>query len=325
MTSVGIIANPRAGKDIRRLVAHGSILDTQEKVYIVRRAILGLEGAGVDEVVFFPDPASIGMKALAGINGGLRILPRFLEMSIYDEPADSTRAAKLMHEQGIACVIVIGGDGTKRVVTKGCGPMPLVPLSTGTNNAFPRFLESTLAGLAAGYYAARRLSWEEFTLPTKRLNLYRNGAFEDVALVDVAVCDYQFIGARALWEVPRLKEIFLTQGQPTNIGLASLGGMVHPIRAQEDGGLYLQLGENGRSITAPIAPGLVVPVGIRSHRLMQAGARVPISFTPSILALDGEREIVVNAGDQWEIELSWDGPRVLNIEKVMDAARGAGD
>jgi predicted polyphosphate/ATP-dependent NAD kinase len=42
MSSVGIIANPRAGKDIRRLVAHGSILDTQEKVYIVRRAILGL-------------------------------------------------------------------------------------------------------------------------------------------------------------------------------------------------------------------------------------------------------------------------------------------
>ena len=324
MTSVGIIANPRAGKDIRRLVAHGSILDTQEKVYIVRRAILGLEGAGVDEVVFFPDPSGIGVKALAGIDSTLRIIPRFLEMSIYDEPADSTRAAKLMHEQGIACVIVIGGDGTNRVVTKGCGPMPLVPLSTGTNNAFPRFLESTLAGLAAGYYAARRLPWEEFTLPTKRLNLYRNGAFEDVALVDVAVCDYQFIGARALWEVPRLKEIFLTQGQPTNIGLASLGGMVHPIRPQEDGGLYLQLGENGRSITAPIAPGLVVSVAIRSHKLMHTGARVPVSFTPSILALDGEREIVVNAGDQWEIELSWDGPRVLNIEKVMDAARGAG-
>jgi hypothetical protein len=97
--------------------------------------------------------------------------------------------------------------------------------------------------------------------------------------------------------------------------------MVHPIRPQEDGGLYLQLGENGRLITAPIAPGLVVPVAIRSHTLMQAGARVPISFTPSILALDGEREIVVNAGEHWEIELSWGGPRVLNIEKVMDAAR----
>src|SRR5205814_132640 len=94
---------------------------------------------------YLPNPQKIMEAALAGIDGGLRILPRFLEMSIYDEPADSTRAAKLMHEQGIACAIVIGGDGTNRVVTKGCGPMPLVPLSTGTNNAFPRFLESTLA------------------------------------------------------------------------------------------------------------------------------------------------------------------------------------
>jgi len=321
MTSVGIIANPRAGKDIRRLVAHGSILDTQEKVYIVRRAVLGLEGAGVDEVVFFPDPVGIGIKALAGISETLRIKPRFLEMPVYDEAADSTRAAKLMHEQGVACVIIIGGDGTNRVVTKGCGTLPLVPLSTGTNNAFPRFLESTLAGLAAGYYAARHLPWEEFTVPTKRLDLYRNGIFEDVALVDVAVCDYQFIGARALWEVERLKELFLTQGQPTNIGLASIGGMVHPIRPRDAGGLYVRLGGNGRSVTAAIAPGLVTPVGIQSHMLMSIGSRVPISFTPSILALDGEREILVNTDDRWDIELSWSGPRVLDIERVMEAAR----
>jgi len=300
---------------------HGSILDTQEKVYIVRRAILGLDGAGVDEVVFFPDPVGIGLKALSGINEPLRLKPRFLEMSVYDEAADSTRAAKLMHEQGVACVIVIGGDGTNRVVTKGCSSMPLMPLSTGTNNAFPRFLESTLAGLAAGHYAARRLAREEFTVPTKRLDLYKDGVLEDVALVDVAVCDYQFIGARALWEVERLKELFLTQGQPTNIGMASIGGMLHPIRPQDDGGLYVQLGIGGRSITAAIAPGLVTSVGIRRHAVMQLGTRVPINFVPSILALDGEREILVNAADHWEVGLSWDGPRVLDIEKVMEAAR----
>src|SRR5262245_35498411 len=324
MISVGIIANPRAGKDIRRLVAHGSVLDTQEKVYIVRRAILGMDGAGVDEVVFLPDPAGIGFKALSGITEPLRLKPRFLEMSVYDEAADSTRAAKLMHEQGVSCVIVIGGDGTNRVVAKGCGTTPLIPLSTGTNNAFPRFLESTLAGLAAGHYAALRLPWEEFTVPTKRLNLYRNGAFEDVALIDVAVCDYQFIGARALWEVQRLKELFLTQGQPTNIGMASIGGMVHPIRPRDEGGLYLQLANNGRSIIATIAPGLVASVGVRNHTFMQIGTRVPVQFTPSVLALDGEREIMVNSGDHWEIDLSWEGPRVLDIEKVMDAARGSG-
>lgn len=321
MTSVGIIANPRAGKDIRRLVAHGSVLDTQEKVYIVRRAIMGLNGAGVDEVVFFPDPVGIGGKALSGVTDTLHIKPRFLEMSVYDEAADSTRAAQLMNEQGVSCAIVIGGDGTSRVVAKGSANMPLIPLSTGTNNAFPRFLESTLAGLAAGYYAARRFDWETFSLPTKRLNLYRNGQFEDIALVDVAVCDYQFVGARALWEVDRLKELFLTQGMPTNIGMASIGGMVQPIHPREEGGVYLQLGKKGKPVVAAIAPGLVTEVGVRAHTLMRLGQRLPVTFIPSILALDGEREIVVTTEDQWEIAFSWEGPRVLDIERVMEAAR----
>ena len=48
---------------------------------------------------------------------------------------------------------------------------------------------------------------------------------------------------------------------------------------------------------------------------------MPVTFTPSIIALDGERELVVNSDDRWEVALSWDGPRVLDIEKVMDAAR----
>ena len=135
------------------------------------------------------------------------------------------------------------------------------------------------------------------------------------------VCDYQFIGARAVWEAERLKELFLTQGQPTNIGLASIGGMLHPIRPVDDGGLYIRFGGNTRSINAPIAPGMVVPVPIQQHALIQHGTRIPVSYKPSIIALDGERELVVNADDQWEIALSWDGPRVLNIEKVMDAAR----
>ena len=323
MAAVGIIANPRAGKDIRRLVAHGSILDTQEKVYIVRRAILGIQGAGAREVVLFPDPANIAAKALSGIENELAMTARFLDMSVFDEAGDSTRAARLMREQGVACVIVIGGDGTNRMVTKGSGAMPLVPLSTGTNNAFPQFLESTLAGLAAGYYAAHGFPADTCTRASKRLDLYCNGALHDVALVDAAVCDYQFIGARAVWEVDRLKELFLTQGQPTNIGLASIGGMLHPVSPAEDGGLFVAFGDGGPRLTAPIAPGMVVSVPVRRHTPMQPGDRLPVRFAPSIIALDGERELVVNAEDRWEVELSWNGPRVLEIDKVMHAARQA--
>ena len=42
---------------------------------------------------------------------------------------------------------------------------------------------------------------------------------------------------------------------------------------------------------------------------------------PSIIALDGERELTVNKDDEWQIQLSWDGPKVLDIEKVMAASR----
>jgi hypothetical protein len=83
----------------------------------------------------------------------------------------------------------------------------------------------------------------------------------------------------------------------------------------------VQLGDGATAVTAAIAPGLVTSVGIRSHAPMAIGDRVPVRFKPSILALDGERELPVNAQDEWEVELSWDGPRVLDIEKVMNAVR----
>ena len=43
MATVGIIANPASGKDIRRLVAHASVFDNNEKINIVRRVLLGLD------------------------------------------------------------------------------------------------------------------------------------------------------------------------------------------------------------------------------------------------------------------------------------------
>ena len=42
MRTAAIMANPVSGKDIRRLVAHGSVFDNQEKVRMTRRLLLGL-------------------------------------------------------------------------------------------------------------------------------------------------------------------------------------------------------------------------------------------------------------------------------------------
>ncbi len=62
MATVGIIANPAAGKDIRRLVAQASVFDNTEKVNIVRRVLLGLEAVGVEQVIFMPDPLASGQE-----------------------------------------------------------------------------------------------------------------------------------------------------------------------------------------------------------------------------------------------------------------------
>ena len=60
---VGIIANPASGKDIRRLVAHGSVFDNNEKINIIQRVLLGLDALGVDRALAMPDIAGLARQA----------------------------------------------------------------------------------------------------------------------------------------------------------------------------------------------------------------------------------------------------------------------
>lgn len=77
-------------------------------------------------------------------------------------------AMKLMAETGIGCVVTLGGDGTNRAAAKGSRSVPLVPVSTGTNNVFPVLVEGR-----------RCYSWPVATsvlcrlpLPVLLMNLY---------------------------------------------------------------------------------------------------------------------------------------------------------
>ena len=74
-TLVGIIANPASGKDIRRLVAHGSTFDNNEKINIVRRVLLGLDAAGISEVAYLPDTYGIVERAAAAATPRLSLTP----------------------------------------------------------------------------------------------------------------------------------------------------------------------------------------------------------------------------------------------------------
>jgi predicted polyphosphate/ATP-dependent NAD kinase len=324
VTTVGIIANPASGKDIRRLIAHGSVFDNQEKVSIVRRVMLGLESAGVTRVVFMPDYFGIGEKAAQGIQTRLQVAT--LEMRIQANQDDSTQAARMMREQGVGAMITLGGDGTNRAVAKESGDVPILAISTGTNNVFPQMIEGTVAGLAAGIVAGGRLPLEETTTVQRRLEIYKDGVMIDLALVDVVVSIEAFIASRAIWDMSSVRELVLTRASPSNIGLSSIGGGLYCRQFNQHHGVYLRLSEEKGlvELTAPIAPGLVETMHIAEYQVLNIGDEIPVHHAPSILALDGEREVTVRAEEQVTIKLTESGPRLIDLHRTMQRAAQEG-
>ncbi|MCC2626827.1 MAG: acetoin catabolism protein [Thermomicrobiales bacterium] len=329
-TLVGIIANPASGKDIRRLVAHGSTFDNNEKINIVRRVLLGLDAARVSEVAYLPDSYGIVERAAAAAAPRLTITP--LSMPVVGHASDSTEAAERLRDLGAAAIVTLGGDGTNRAVAKGCGDVPLLPLSTGTNNVFPRVVEGTLAGIAAGLIATG-VARNTPGLPrvirrAPRLEVWIDGTTADSALIDVVASSQSWIGARALWEPVHLREIVLSRICASVIGIASLGGALFPRACSSCSGAWIAVGESAtapRTVTIPIAPGLLRSVPIATAELLDHGATVNFRGGPCTLAFDGEREIEVQDSNvQISVRLDPRGPRVIDVDAALAAGAAAG-
>lgn len=60
--TVGVIANPASGRDIRRLTSHASVFPTAEKANMVVRLLAGLGALGVARVLTLRD--NTGVAAL---------------------------------------------------------------------------------------------------------------------------------------------------------------------------------------------------------------------------------------------------------------------
>jgi hypothetical protein len=357
MITVGIIANPASGKDIRRLVAHGSVFDNDEKVSIVKRVLLGLQAVGVEQVWIMPDRFGIGLKALDGLK--LSIKADLLGMSAFFNQDDSRRAAGLLAERGARCIVTLGGDGTNRAVARACGQVPLMPISTGTNNVFPQMIEATTAGLAAGLVACGKADAAVNHAP--RIDIYLSsshplvpspllgegepahirsetlplspawergsggeGLPDDIALVDAAIYDERFVAARAIWDGTKIREVVLTRAEPGNIGLSSIGAHLLAGAHPHGHGVYLRLDGSGQPVRAPIAPGLFQTVYVVEHRLLAPGDQIVVRRErPCVLALDGEREIELRAGASACLRLNPVGPRVIDPRKAIEVAAQA--
>ncbi len=324
MTTVGIIANPSAGKDIRRLVAHGRVVSNQEKANILRRVFAGIVSTGAERILIMPDHSGLARPASGDVEGQIDI--EFVDMPVADNQIASTRAAEQMADEGAECIVTLGGDGTNRVVAKGSREVPLVPISTGTNNVFPANTEGTLAGIAAGLVATGQISREVACRRSKRIDIVIEGKKRDDALVDVAVSNQMFVGARAVWNTDTLHELFLTRAEPASIGLSSIGSRVTPLAIDDEHGLWVRLNgepaENALTIQAPIAPGTVSEVEIKEWKLMSVGEKFPIELHPGTIALDGEREVELLQDGNVYAQLQADGPWVVDVPRTMMAFAG---
>ena len=334
MPLVGMIANPAASKDIRRLVAQGRVVPDWEKVNTLKRALLGLQAVGVDRVVAMPDSSHLVARARDDANLSLEL--ESLDMPALYTEGDTVRAAQMMEEMGVSCVITLGGDGTNRAVAKGSASIPIVAVSTGTNNVFPTMIEGTLAGLAAGLVVQGDLDLSRVTVVSKMLEVYIDGQYQDMALVDVALSRERFVATRAIWDMSTIYEVFLTRAEPSSIGLSSIGGRLQPLSLEEEGGLYYRLADSVGTVAAnrdpdtsikvlaPIAPGMISTVPIADWRLLEEGERVPVEPRFCTIALDGERSISVTPDHKVEVGITRTGPPVVQVELVLETAAKLG-
>jgi predicted polyphosphate/ATP-dependent NAD kinase len=326
---VGIIANPASGRDIRRLVAYGTVFDNNEKTAIVRRVLLGLEAVGVTQVAYLPEhDFGIVPRAIEGLTGrsqgsSLQAFP--LSMPVLSTSADSMRAAQLLASIGAGCIITLGGDGTNRAVARGCGTVPLVPISTGTNNVFPAFLEGTIAGMAAGLVAASNAG-PNAVHRVPCLAVLLNGEEKESALVDVVLSSVPFVGSRAIWDLSTVSEVVLSRVGPATIGLSALGGALlnGTTRAAEQPGMHILLGSGGPRVLAALAPGLIAWVAVTEYQRLAINDVVRFQTGAGTVALDGEREIELSPTSVVEVRLRADGPFVVDVPAALEGAALAG-
>lgn len=327
MKTIGIIANPASGKDIRRLVSHATVVDNNEKVNIVKRIILAAQGLGLDRIYIMPDTFLIGYKAVENLtlSKELIIPVEILDMPVKGDLRDSTNAAARMVELGVSCVIVMGGDGTSRAVAKSIGTTPLIPISTGTNNVYPEMIEGTVAGLAAAVLASGKVRIDRVCKRDKRIEVFKDNKLLDIALIDCVISKKAYVGSKAIWNTEDIQRVIVSRASPAAIGFSTIVGVKVIVDCQDDWGASINVNQGDNLLLAPIAAGTMR--SIRVDEAIYHGLDEEFSFHADYngtIALDGEREILFKKGDDLSFKISRSGPIRVDIRGTIEEAQRKG-
>jgi hypothetical protein len=230
-----------------------------------------------------------------------------------------------MRDAGCAAIVALGGDGTSRAITLADRDVVLLPVSTGTNNVFPFEVEATIAGAAAGLVASGRLARDDAARRAKVVEIRCEDGRESLALIDAALLVDDHPGSLLQADPRKLARILLTRAEPASVGLSPVGGLQMPCDADEDFAVEVRTRpgadpeKSGKSLRAPLSPGLYETVGIDSVHRVELGQTIEWTG-PGLLAFDGDREIILAAGETASLRVARTGPWVVDPKRALRAA-----
>ena len=322
MKAVGIIANPFSGKDIRRFTSCAFIVSNDEKENIVERMILSMSKLGIEKIFLMPDTFCLNqnisnrVKKVDQVKSSIEILD-YLPQNC---PEDTLKAMTLMQAMDIGCMVILGGDGTARLAAKARINVPVIPVSTGTNNVYPYFLEGTSVGCAAAYLCHQ--GRPEIIPCDKLIDVFINDRFVDVAIVDAVVSRDAYIGSRAIFETDHIDEVIVCRTKADSIGFSAIIGCAQRCSDNDNFGLRTVIDTAGREVMVPIGAGQLLPV--RTSEPVKMPLDEPYTCQkryPGTVALDGERTVTFTQGDILKFMITRKGGlRKVNINKLLSEA-----
>ena len=339
--TVGIIANPVSGRDVRRVAARGAVSTTEDKRNRIARAVIGAVTAGANRIVAMAEPFGIATGALTDLRIDAEI--EIVDVGATVSPADTVRAVEAMRARDVSVLVTLGGDGTNRTIAGVWPDATLVPMSTGTNNVFPSLTEPTVAGAAAGLVAsgvvdpavcAPRSKLITVTLaagppaegvpptgsPAERVP---PDGWSEIALVDAVTLADDFLGNRMPVDGAQMRQVLVSRAHPASIGLSSLAGLLRPCPFDDDAGVLVECGPGGQPLRAALAPGLYRTVPVIGHRNVELGEAVELRG-PTVLSFDGDRERTISAAETATAVVQRNGPRVVDVDRALEMGAAAG-
>lgn len=320
---IGLIVNPSAGRDIRRLTGGATVVDNYAKRRVAECVLEGLQTvSNPPEALLMPDTAGIAASAAEETP---EIGTALLDLPVEGTAADTRRAAARFREEADA-IVVLGGDGTSRDTALECGDVPLLSVSTGTNNVVPTAIDGTLAGAAAALVATDGVDAEVVTTHHGMVEARTESDECVTGLASVELSNRSFIGTRAMLDPADLAGGIVSRANPADIGLSSVAGAFGSLEPDDPKAIGLRLVDAEaapRTVTAIVAPGMVAEFGVEEHRRLSSSETMTVDVTEGVLGADGERELEV-VNESVEFRAIDTGPRLVSFEAVFEEAARTG-